>query len=193
MAGVAGPMLRRSRPQGTRFLLGLLTGGVLASALLAPVLFGLGVVLERVLSPTPRYFAGGVALTALGVLDVANRTPHVWRQVPQALVRTMSPWRLGAVWGFDLSMLFTTQKSTSVTWATLVGTAFIVPNGAWWVLIGMTVTSVAMITSRSVLFAIHRPSYVGDRQRWWFIPMRRTAGLALIAVGIVLVTEGMVA
>lgn len=190
MAGVAGPMLRRSWPQGSRFLMGLLTGGVLASALLAPVLFGLGVVLERLLSPTPRYLAGGVALAVFGVLDVANRTPHIWRQVPQALVRTLSPWRLGAVWGFDLSMLFTTQKSTSLAWAALVGTAFFAPNGAWWVLIGMTVTSVAMITSRSVLFAIRRPSDVGDRVRWWFTPMRRAAGLAPIAVAIVLVAEG---
>jgi hypothetical protein len=190
MAGVAGPMLRRSRPQGTRFLMGLLTGGVFASVLLAPVLFSLGIVLEQLLSPTPRYVGSGLALGALGLLDIANRTPHIWRQVPQALVRTLPPWRLGAVWGFDLSMLFTTQKSTSLTWSALLGTAFISPTSAWWVLIGMTVTSVAVIASRSVHFAIRGPSDMGDWLQWWFTPMRRASGLSQIALAIVLVTEG---
>ncbi|WP_445528403.1 hypothetical protein [Streptomyces cyslabdanicus] len=190
MAGVAGPMLSRSRAQGTRFLLGLMTGGALASTLLAAVFFALGTLVGTVLPDTPRYIAAAIALAVFGGLDVAGRTPHIWRQVPQALVRTLPPWRLGAVWGFDLSLLFTTQKSTSLTWGALTGCVLISPSASWAVLIGMTMVSVVTIAGRSVLFALRGPALVGDRDRTWFLPMRRVAGIALMALAAAIAVQG---
>lgn len=188
MAGVAGPMLRRSRPQGTKFLLGLLMGGILASTVLASLLFGVGSALEM-LSSTIRIGVVGSALVLFGLLDVANRTPHLWRQVPQGLIRVLPPWRLGAVWGFDLSLLFTTQKTTSLTWAALVGTVLVARREAWVVLIGMAVISVTTISLRSVLYAIRGPALMGDGRRTWFVAMRRGAGLVLVVLGAALVVE----
>ncbi len=189
MAGVAGPMLRRSGQQGTRFLLGLLMGGLLASALLASLLFGLGSALDQTLSSTTRTGVAGCALFVFGLLDAANRTPHIWRQVPQALVRVLPPWRLGAVWGFDLSLLFTTQKTTSLTWAAVVGTMVVARWEAWVVMIGMTIISVATIALRSVLYAVRGPALTGDGRQAWFLWMRRAAGLVLVVIGIAMVVE----
>src|SRR5262245_21640822 len=119
MAGVAGPMLRRSKAQGVRFLAGLLAGGLAASAVLAVALYALGTLAALVLPHTVRVVAAVLAVVAFGVADLMDRTPHIWRQVPQELIRKLPPGRLGLVWGFDLALLFTTQKSTSLTWASL--------------------------------------------------------------------------
>src|SRR5258706_7845760 len=127
MAGVAGPMLRRSTAQGTRFLLGLLVGELLASSLLAVAAYLVGTVVGFV-APLPlREVLTAVIVLGLGVADLMNRPPHIWRQVPQGFVRTMPPGRLGLVWGFDLGLLFTTQKSTSLTWAALAAVTLLLP------------------------------------------------------------------
>ncbi|MDQ1018614.1 hypothetical protein [Streptomyces afghaniensis] len=185
MAGVAGPMLRRDKLQGTRFLTGLLVGGSIASLLLAAVLFGLGTLLEWWLPPHARLVAVAVSLVLLGLADIANRTPHTWRQVPQAYVRSIPPGRLGLVWGFDLSLLFTTQKSTSLTWAALAGTGLLVPSAAGYVLVGMTVLGVLTIAVRSVYYSVNGMPDQGDRIRPWFTLIRRTCGVALLAVAAV--------
>lgn len=185
MAGVAGPMLRRSKWQGTRFLLGLLAGGVLSSALLATAVFGVGISAQWLLPRQVRWVLFAVILLVLGVADLANRTPHVWRQVPQAYVRSLPPGRLGTVWGFDLSLLFTTQKSTSLTWAALAGAALLAPSASWVMLIGMTAVGVLTIAVRSVSFAVRRPSWRGDRGKPWFAQMRRASGVALFVAAVI--------
>lgn len=186
MAGVAGPMLRRDRLQGTRFLTGLLAGGFAATLLLAAVLFGLGRLLERGLSPHVRLVVVVVTLVVLGVADIANRTPHIWRQVPQAYVRSIPSGRLGLVWGFDLSLLFTTQKSTSLTWAALAGTGLLVPSASASVLVGMTLLGVLTIAVRSAYYSVRGMPDQGDRTRPWFTLIRRTCGVALLLAAAVL-------
>jgi len=184
MAGVAGPMLRRDRLQGTRFLSGLLFGGSISSLLLTTVLFGLGTLLEWSLPPHARLLMLSVILLVLGSLDMANRTPHIWRQVPQAYVRSIPPGRLGLVWGFDLSLLFTTQKSTSLTWAALAGTGLLAPDGAWYVLLCMTVVGVLTIAVRSIYYSVKGMPDQGDRLRFWFPLIRRICGVALVSVAV---------
>lgn len=184
MAGVAGPMLRRSVPRGARFLTGLLAGGLLASLLLALVVDTLGGAVALLLPDAWRRAAAVLLLLALAAADLADRTPHVWRQVPQALVRSLPPGRLGLVWGFDLSLLFTTQKSTSLTWAGLVGTLLLAPQAAWVVLPAMTLTGLLAITGRSVHYARSGPARRGDRGRPWHARLRRLAGCGLLALAV---------
>lgn len=188
MAGVAGPMLGRSRSQGTRFLTGLLAGGLIASAVLATVFFGIGEPLSWILPRTAARIAAGVLLLLAGIADLANRTPHIWRQVPQALLRRLSPGRLGLAWGFDLSLLFTTQKSTSLTWSALTLVTLLEPGASWAALPAMTVIGVLTITLRSVTWRWVKPNDLGDRKRPWFGPMRRAAGLAQVVLGVLIAT-----
>ncbi len=191
MAGVAGPMLRRSMPRGARFLTGLLVGGLPASLLLAFVVAWLGGAVTSVLPDGWRRAAAVLVLLVLAAADLADRTPHVWRQVPQALVRSLPPGRLGLVWGFDLSLLFTTQKSTSLTWAGLAGTLLLAPQAAWGVLPAMTLTELLAITAQSVRYARNGPARRGDRGRPWHRHLRRLAGCALLALAVALgVTMG---
>jgi len=187
MAGVAGPMLERSKAHGTRFLSGLLIGGLAASSLVATLVYALGTMVSLVAPLPVREVMTAAVVLALGVADLMNRTPHVWRQVPQAFVRSLPPGRLGLVWGFDLALLFTTQKSTSLTWATLAATGLLFPTDSWLVLLTMTAVGVLTIVVRSVAFSLRRPPLAGDGSRSWFVVMRRTAGVSLLGIAAVTV------
>ncbi|MDI2131064.1 hypothetical protein [Yinghuangia seranimata] len=182
MAGVAGPMLQRSKLQGTRFLLGLLVGGLGAAALLASIAYGLGELIAWAVPTLGRQIAAGLVLLVLGIADARDRTWHVWRQVPQAYVRKLAPGRLGLVWGFDLGLLFTTQKSTSLTWGALVGVVLLAPSSAWLVLPGMTTVGMAVISVRSIWFMLTRPSWRGDRGRRWHGRVRLLSGAGLVVL-----------
>jgi hypothetical protein len=185
MAGVAGPMLGRSKPQGVRFLSGLLFGGLLASALLATALYILGTLVSLVVPLAAREIATVVIVLALGAADLVNRTPHVWRQVPQALVRRLPPGRLGVIWGFDLSLLFTTQKSTSLTWAAVAAVGLLFPTQSWLVLLTLTAVGALSIVLRSVMWSVRSPSLRGDRGKPWFRVARQAAGVSLLGMAVI--------
>jgi hypothetical protein len=178
-------MLRRSTAQGTRFLLGLLVGELLASSLLAVMAYLVGTVVAFA-APLPlREVVLAVIVLGLGVADLMNRTPHVWRQVPQGFVRTMPPGRLGLVWGFDLGLLFTTQKSTSLTWVALAAVTLLLPSASWLVLGTMAVVGVVTVAARSVNWSRRPLARAGDMSRPWFAVMRRVAGVGLLVLAVV--------
>jgi hypothetical protein len=185
MAGVAGPMLGRSKAQGARFLSGLLVGGLVASSMMATLVYVLGTLASLVAPRSVREVVTAVVVVALGVADLMNRTPHVWRQVPQAFVRSLPPGQLGLVWGFDLALLFTTQKSTSLTWATLAAVSLLFPTDSWLVLLSMTVVGVLTIVLRSVTWSLRPLPLAGDRSRPWFAVMRQVAGVSLLGLAVV--------
>jgi hypothetical protein len=185
MAGVAGPMLVRSKAQGARFLTGLLAGGLLASAFVATLIYAVGTVVSLVVPHAARVAVTVAVVLALGVADLAKRTPHIWRQVPQALVRTLPPGQLGFVWGFDLALLVTTQKSTSLTWASLAAVGLLFPADSWLVLLSMTTAGVATIVLRSVLWTFRGLPVRGDRGRPWFGHLQRAAGVLLLGIGVI--------
>jgi hypothetical protein len=185
MAGVAGPMLQRDKAQGSRFLLGLLTGGLAASAGLAALVYAAGTPISSVAPPRYRAILAALVIAGFGLADLAGRTPHVWRQVSQRLVRTFPPGRLGLVWGFDLSLLFTTQKTTSLAWAALTGLLLLAPSGALVALLAMTLAGTAAVAVRGAYWGRQTGnSAIGDRRRHWFLPMRRGAGIALLVLAV---------
>jgi len=188
MAGVAGPMLRRSKAQGARFLSGLMFGELVSSALMATMLYLLGTLVSLVAPLIVREVATAVVVVALGVADLRNRTPHIWRQVPQRFVRSLPPGQLGLVWGFDLALLFTTQKSTSLTWVVLAATGLLYPADSWFVLLGMTTIGVLTVTIRSVYWSLRPLALHGDMTSRWFGAMRRTVGASQVALaGVILI------
>jgi hypothetical protein len=179
-------MLGRSKFQGARFLTGLLAGQLVASTLMATLVYSLGKLAALVVPRSGREILTVAVVLAFGLADLLNRTPHIWRQVPQAYVRTLAPGRLGVVWGFDLALLFTTQKSTSLTWVTLSGLVLLFPSASWLTLLSMTVIGVLAIVIRSVMSTLRPPALWGDRSRPWFRIMRRTAGVALLGFGMII-------
>jgi hypothetical protein len=125
MTGVAGPMFRSRPRDGRRLLAGLTVGTVVGGFLFSlPLSLG-GKLVASVLSDAARGWCVVAVLVCFGLLDLANRTPHAWRQVPQASLHSLTPGILGLTWGVDLGLLVTTQKSTSLSWAGIVGIALL--------------------------------------------------------------------
>jgi hypothetical protein len=176
MAGVASPMLRSSRARGVRFLAGLAIGGAAGGMLLALPVYLLGTLAGHL--PLPMR-AGSLALACagLGVADLLGRTPHVWRQVPQSLVRTLEPGALGLAWGFDLGLLFTTQKTTSLIWGCLAAVVLLRPDLAVPVLVGISVVASMSIAGLSI--GGLEPE--ARRSRRWIRSARRGSGLVMFA------------
>ncbi|MGW1105327.1 hypothetical protein [Streptomyces sp. NPDC002540] len=177
-------MLTRSRSEGTRFLAGLFAGEVIAATLMSPVVYVIGAGLAVLVPHTGLQVVMAAVAVILGVADLLNRTPHIWRQVPQSLVRTHPPGMLGLSWGFDLALLFTTQKTTSLTWAALAAALLLHPSFSWLYLVGMAVVGVLTIALRSITWNFVPLSEFGDRLQPWFVPTRRAAGALLVVVGV---------
>jgi len=188
MAGVDSPMLHRSRSEGVRFLVGLTVGSVIGAAILALPVYLVGTMVRAL--PKPASLAVFVvACVALGVADLKRRTPHVWRQVPQSLWHKLSPGWLGVVWGTDLGLLFTTQKTTSLIWVALAAVMFLQPAAAVAVL-----PAIAMAASLAVVLATVMPGAEDRaRVRWsgpWVVKARRGSGWIILLVAAAIAVQG---
>src|ERR1022692_728181 len=180
MAGVAGPMFRTSRSAGARFLAGLLAGEVAAAALIAVPFFVTGEAIKTVLAAPTRLWAVAVICALLGAADLANRTPRVQRQVPESLIGRLPPATLGLTWGFDLGLLFTTQKAVSLIWAAIAAIVLLDPAMAAGLTIGIAVITVLTVTTLSIWRrpGRNRLASWGSRLRF----ARQGSGLALIGI-----------
>ena len=186
MAGVAGPMLQRSTASGVRFLAGLAAGGVAAGLLLAVPVYLAGSLADRFLPASVQVGVLVVVAIGLALADLAGRTPHVQRQVPQALVRSLPPGSLGLAWGFDLGLLITTQKTSSLLWLAIAAVALLGPATAPAALVAFSVVATAGITLLS-LTAWARTMEGGFGWTW----TRRTrwvTGTAMLAAAVLTLT-----
>jgi hypothetical protein len=184
MAGVAGPMLRSNRSAGTRFLIGLLAGEVAAGLLLAVPAYLLGEGLRAVLPQSARLWAVAAICVIFGLADLANKTPRVQRQVPEALIWRLPPGTLGVAWGFDLGLLFTTQKAVSFIWVAIAATILLDPAVAVAVLVGTAIIAGTTVTALSVW---RRPG--ADRLSRWGASLRQARhGSGLVMLGLFVFT-----
>jgi hypothetical protein len=185
MVGVSNPMMRRDRVAGWRFIAGF--GGGTAAA--AAVLAGPLLLLYAVAHPAPRPLRAAVLVVLVFLLagaDLLNRTPHVWRQVPVRLAHELRnlPGRLGFIWAFDLGLLVTTQKTTSLLWIGLAGAVLLGTPGTvvltlavgaalyWLAIAVLMVTGDAFITEPARL----------RRYGGWGGTSRRLAGAAALGL-----------
>jgi len=150
MAGVAGPMLRTRRAAGARLLVGLLVGEIAAGVLLAVPAFLAGEGLRALFGLQARLWAVAAVCVFFGVADLMDRTPRTWRQVPEELIDKLPPGSLGLVWGFDLGLLFTTQKAVSLIWVAIAATVLLNPVLAAAVIVGAAVTASMMVMAYSL-------------------------------------------
>jgi hypothetical protein len=183
MAGVAGPRLRDDRSAGLRFLLGLTVGGAVAGLLLSLPIFLIGNAATAVLSHEVRLGLVVALALGFGILDFTGRTPHVWRQVPQRFWHTIAPGRLGLVWGADLGLLVTTQKTTSLLWLSIAAVALLKPGLAPAVMVALS-----LITAGAVVFLTGVGAWktmVRGGMGWkWIAHARKLSGGAMVIVGV---------
>lgn len=181
MAGVAGPMLQSRRGAGARLLTGLLLGEIVGGLLLALPAFLLGEVLHAALGLQARLWLVAAACLFLGVADLVDRTPHVWRQVPQDLIGKLPPGSLGLVWGVDLGLLFTTQKAVSLIWVAMAATILLDPPLAAAVVVGTAIVAGMTVMAYSVWW---RPG-AGNHLSAWRLQARQVrygSGVAILVL-----------
>ena len=189
MAGVAGPMLQRSRASGARFLSGLAVGGISAGLVLAVPLYLVGQLAGRFLPASARMaLLVGLAF-ALALADLTGHTPHVWRQVPQRLVRSLPPGTLGLTWGFDLGLLVTTQKTSSLLWLSIAAVTLLDPGLAPGALVAFSLVATAGVLILSMTaWAVAMRGGMGwawiRRTRWVTGATMLAAGLGTILVSV---------
>jgi hypothetical protein len=161
MAGVAGPMLRDRRGAGVSFLTGLTAGHLAAGAIITVLAYLAGEAAEVALPLRTRLWALAIACVLFGAADLANRTPHPWRQVPQIRLHQLRPGPLGVVWGFDLGLLVTTQKVHSLIWAALAAGVLLAPVDAAGI--------VAVVSGMAVLAVIALSAAPSSGTRRWYL------------------------
>jgi hypothetical protein len=182
MAGVAGPMLRESRRDGIRFLLGLSAGAVAGGLMISLVALVAGTLATSAVGTQPRLLLLAALCVAMGAADLTNRTPHVWRQVPQALARALPPGSLGTTWGFDIGLLFTTQKVASLIWAALAAAVLIEPIAAPVLLVGVAILMSGTIAVRSTIDDGGVLAHGSRRDRQWTRSLRAASGAGLLVL-----------
>jgi hypothetical protein len=186
MVGVSGPLLADSVRDGTRFLIGLTVAGIAGSAMLATVAVTLSLALQHAMSFDGRLFVLAGLAVLFGLADLADRTPQLFRQVPQRLVRELSPGMLGSVWGFDLGLIVTTKKVTSLGWLAIAGAVLVRPG-----LVPLCVISIGLTTSLSVVLWSTRirndTQCLVKRRRPWMTRTRMFSGSTLLAVAVLTV------
>lgn len=181
MAGVAGPMLRYAAGAGVRFLTGLAAGSAAAGLVLAVPAYLLASAAHAALPMHARFGLLSGVCAVLAIADLTNRTPHVWRQVPQPLVHRLQPGSLGVAWGFDLGLLFTTQKVVSLIWVALAAVILLDPAMAAAFPVGIAVlASFAIVISTVRSKAPAEPTFRWEQQ--WQTRTRRASGLTLLVL-----------
>jgi len=178
MVGVAGPMFRRSRNEGIRFLVGFTLGQLTSALFLAVAIIAIGMVVVYVLPWQFRItlFAAGAALLALA--DKTGRTPQVSRQVPVDLYHRLEPGRLGFAWGVDVGLIFTTQKTSSMPWLGLLAAITLLPLGSLPMLM-----SLALASAMSLFIGVigwDRKLYPNAKQYFTRLRLMRFTSAALI-------------
>jgi hypothetical protein len=191
MAGVAGPMLRRRRADGVRFLVGLMVGSTAAGLLLSLIIYLFGEIGLHALPAGWRLWLVFCACVGFGLADLLNRTPHIWRQVPQEFIHQLSPGLRGLTWGFDLGLLVTTQKAVSLGWIAIAATALMRPTVAPVLLITMAVVSslsVAFLSMDTHLFVGRHGS---KEDRTWLRGVRALSGTTIMTMAAVTLTQAL--
>jgi len=147
MVGVSRPLAKAEGHRRSVFFIGYTVGALLSALFLGLVIFSLGSALEVLVPRSARLSAFAVTLALLGTLDLFGRTPQIVRQTPQYLAGRMPPGWLGFVYGGDIGLHFTTQKTTSLLWGGLLGLFFIAPEFSVAALIMASVVNALVLAS----------------------------------------------
>ena len=172
------------RAEATRLLAGLLAGEVAAGVLLAIPAFLLGVGLRAALPQSARLWVLAALCLLFGIADLVNRTPRVRRQVPEMLLDRLPPGTLGVAWGFDLGLLFTTQKAVSLIWVAIAAAILLNPVVA----AGMLIWIAVLASMTVIVLSIGRRPGI-DRLSRRVVRLRHARqGSGAVLIGLFLLT-----
>ena len=184
LAGLAG---RARRQESQQLKLGYTFGNMGAAVVL---LFAVNLARTRLNTFKPQtlemIFIG--FMICFGLLDFIGRTPKWNRQTP-ATLRQLSAFPRGLTWGFDIGLMFTTVRTTSLTWVILLG-AVLLPSANIGILtlaafvtttVGLYLWNARIWTQRSSkLTELHAASSVPARN------LHRLSALAIFLAAITL-------
>lgn len=170
-------MLRHHRSAGVRLLTGLLVGEIAAGVLLAVPALLLGDGLSAVLGLQARLWLLAALCVFFGIADLLNRTPRIWRQVPEDLISRLPPGSLGLAWGFDLGLLFTTQKAASLIWVGIAAAVLLDPPLAAALLVGIAVAASTAVVAYSLYW---RPGARPSAWALWARQLRHGSGVVIL-------------
>jgi hypothetical protein len=183
MVGVTSPLYHRSPGDGRRFIIGHAVGLAAGGALLAMITYAVGSLITRGVPLPVRVGVFVAVVLLLGVLDLLGRTPHMMRQVPQQYARSMEPGWRGVIWGVDLALLFTSQKTTSLLWGALAAVVLLAPGLAFVVPAAMVLVSISALILGVMLNHVPGGGFIGY-ERFIVRGGRVFAGAGLLCVGL---------
>ncbi|TAN32070.1 hypothetical protein EPN29_10120 [bacterium] len=198
MTGVASPMLKAFPARGVRFVTGLLVGGVAAGLLLSLAVYLIGSSAVALLPSRNRLLiVAGIAMT-LGIADVIGRTPSINRQVPQRMVRSVPAGFLGLTYGFDLGLLFTTQKTTSLIWLAIAMALLLEPASSPLILLAIALGAAGIVVLVSFILngdmaRIEGPLLINGRHLSVVDHIRKGTGLLILATVPILAWQALIA
>lgn len=127
MIGVTNPGgARRPRKEVLTAVVSLSLGYMISTAFVILVLAAGAEMLTIFHEKIPKSTVAVAVLLLFGLLDLANMTPMSQRQVPQSFVRSLTAGPRNLLWGADLGLLVTSQKTTSLIW---IGLSLAVVDG----------------------------------------------------------------
>ncbi len=124
MIGVTNPSSRGINRSTVRALVALSLGYAVTTSFLV---LGLGAVtnlMGKILPISALRVGLVLGLATLSVADLIGRTPQTQRQVPQRFARDLNVGTRNFIWGLDLGLLATSQKTTSLIWMAFLGALF---------------------------------------------------------------------
>jgi hypothetical protein len=181
-------MWRRDPADAVRFFVGLLAGMLASGMVLALLTNTVGRLVHLSVGHDVRMLMLAAVILVFAGADLANRTPHIWRQVPQSLIWRLKSGTRGLVWGFDLGLLVTTQKVVSLMWLAIAGVVLVAPDAAGLVFVAMAVVSCLAIAVLSLTEVAMSESFCGIHDRRWLKRIRLVSGaVAVVVAGVILV------
>jgi len=182
-------MWRREPADAVRFFLGLLAGMLASGMVLALLTNTVGRLVHMSVGQDVRTVMLAVVILVFAGADLANRTPHIWRQVPQSFIWRLKPGLRGLLWGFDLGLLVTTQKVVSLMWISIAGVVLVAPDAAGFVFITLAVLSSMGIALLSLTKVATSETFCGIHDRRWLKRIRLVSGAVAVAAaaGVILV------
>jgi len=183
MVGVASPLfrVRGAIKFHAGFALGNLSSALFLSALLIPV----SLVVASIALPIRAAVVTAI-IVVCAILDSLDRTPQRRRQVPQRFGLQGLPYgHLGFVYGVDVGLHATTQRTSSLGWVAIGASVIFGPPG---VVAATLLTAAAIHSLTTVLLSAFDQRTITQLQFWGWSTRTWIRATHLVSVTVLAIT-----